>query len=1391
MTLTVKLSLLGGFAVTVGGQAVSHFPTDKSRALLAYLAVEPNQSHSRRVLAGMFWPDASETQALTNLRNTLYRLRSTLDAAAPATGNQILTVSSQSIQFDPAHAEVDVQEFQSLMGASAAHSHASLVSCDACLARLLAAADLYGGDLLRGLSLPDAPFFEEWLLLRREFLHLQALRAFVDLTAALEARRQYAQAQETAGRLLALDPMREESHRQLMRLLALQGLDEQALVQFHGLRKILREELGVEPDERTTDLVRQISAGEFRGARGSAVTAPNSLLPLSDWTDAPLVGPFFGRREEVNQLQQWLTGDRCQLVTLLGMGGVGKSTLAAHIARAVSGQFDTVIWRSLLNAPPLQDLLASVIQVVSPDALTAMPERTDEMLAMLLACLRRQRCLLVFDNFETILHGQPAGQYSAGYEDYGQLLEYVALYEHQSSLLITSRERPHHVARLEHSSGSVRSLLLAGLDEVAAQRILVEQGLTVTAKAAATLARRYSGNPLALSLVARSIEDLFLGDVDAYLVDEMPIFGDIREVLEQQIGRLTPLERDIMVWLAIARQPLPPQALRQNLLGWHSTADLLEAMRGLQRRSLLEKAGTGFGLQNLVIEFLTDWLVEQVCREIVAGPIDCLDRFALLHTQASESIRGSQIRLILEPIAARLQAWRGVSGMVDALRAVTETLHAAGPRAPGYSAGNLLNLMLHNGVDVTGYDFSVLSIWQADLQGMRLPQVRFAGSDFSRCTFTDTSNVITSVAFSPDGRFIAAGSADNKIRLWRTLDGMLEALLVGHDSVVLAVAFSPDGRTLASGSVDATVRLWDVSSPGTARFGLERSRWHGHEHSVHAVVFSPDGQVLASGSRDGTVRLWDIARLPAESGSEAIQVLHGHTDTVAALSFSPDGRILASGSGDRTIRLWKLAGGTGTSSAATAAVLSGHDDDVRSIAFSPDGRTLVSGSFDTTVRLWDCVSAECRHVLRGHQNWVHGVAFDPSGQTVASASIDHTVRIWNLFDPAVLAGDRPPHVLRGHTDWVRSVAFSPDGGTLASGGDDKTVRLWNVESRQLLRTYQGFKNRVLAVAFSPDGQRLASGSEDGAARLWQADNGQPAGVMVQSPGSSSSGPITSVAFHPGGDMLATCGTRAPVQLWDVATRQPRITLTGHAGRALCVACSPDGRFVASSGEDHAVNLWGLQGTGKTGSRPQVLRAHEKEVQSIAFSPDSRLLLSGGADGKLCVWDTGTGQVVAAWDADSYWVTGVVFSPDGTQLASCGADGGIRIWDARSGILRMEMTGHTAWIRSVAFSPDGRHLASGSHDFSVRLWDVASGETLRVLRGFEDIVWSLAFSPDGQILASGSGDETIRLWNPTTGECIRSWRLPGPYQEMDITDATGISEAQRMALYTLGAMARAA
>ena len=297
-------------------------------------------------------------------------------------------------------------------------------------------------------------------------------------------------------------------------------------------------------------------------------------------------------------------------------------------------------------------------------------------------------------------------------------------------------------------------------------------------------------------------------------------------------------------------------------------------------------------------------------------------------------------------------------------------------------------------------------------------------------TLNAHTNIVRSVAFSPDGCLLATAGDDTMVRLWYPVTGQpVREPLSGHTSPVLAVRFSPDGHLLAAVSQDGSVRLWD---PATGRPVPEPLPGHA---DVTALAFSPNGCLLATGSYHGPLRLWDPA-----TGRPVGEPLTGHTDYVYAVVFSPDGHLLTSASQDRSVRLWDPATGR-----PVRDPLTGHTDDVYAVAFSPDGRLLASAGADNTVRLWDSATGRpVREPLTGHTGIVTALAFSPDGRLLASGSYDGSVRLW---DPATGRPVRDP--LTSDTDIVTALAFSPDGCLLATASGGKAVRLWtDAETQQ-------------------------------------------------------------------------------------------------------------------------------------------------------------------------------------------------------------------------------------------------------------------------------------------------------------------------------------------------------
>lgn len=1095
------------------------------------------------------------------------------------------------------------------------------------------------------------------------------------------------------------------------------------------------------------------------------------------WGDAIDVPVFYGRSHELTVLEQWIIDDQCRLIALLGMGGMGKTTLAIKLAESLQDQFEVLIWQSLRNAPPVEEVLTYVMHLLSQEMETA--TSFEAQLSQLMEHLRRSRCLLVFDNAEAILDssdasqpGSPAHQYRAGYAGYGELFRRIGVERHASCLMLTSREKPKTLEVLEGKTLPVRTLSLAGLGMQAVQAIVSTNGCSCQSEAEwHNLMNRYAGNPLALKIVSTTVKDLFDGRMSQFLEQEAIAFGDITTLLNEQFHHLTELEKHVMYWLAINREWVSLADLRSDMPTL-TQPQLLEAVQSLGRCSLIEKSAGRFTLQPVVMEYVTDRFIEQVSEEIQTQTVRLLISHALIKAEAKDYVRDSQIRVILAPLATRLvNYWRSpqaVQHQIDQLLLKLRTEYAT---FAGYGGGNLINLLRHLGVNLSGYNFSGLSIWQAYLQNVSLHGVNFTNADLAKSVFTETLATPSAVAFSPDGRLVATGDLNGEVRLWRSSDGKNVLTLKGHSSWVWSLAFSPDGHTLASGSDDRTVKLWDLPS-GQCRHTLES-----HTGTIWSVAYSANGQHFASGSEDQTIKLWDV-----QTG-QCLKTLKAHTEWVRSVAFCPTAPLLASAGDDETIKLWNLVTGR------CEQTLRGHTDRVWSLAFHPPytasahhSKTplLVSGSSDGTVRVWNFKTGHCLHVLRGHANWVRSVAFSPDGKTIASGSEDSSIRLWNAHT------GQCQQTLKGHANWVRSVAFSPDGETVVSGSGDQSAKLWDVATGSCQRTLKGYTNRVWSVAMSLDGETIASGNDDYTVRLWHRQDAQGDRVLR-----GHSNAVCAIAFSPTAPLLASGSSDHTLKLWDATSGKCVQTLRGHTSRIWSVVFSPNGNTLASGSDDHTIKLWDVA----EGQCRQTLQGHTSWVCGVAFSPRAshNVLASASYDQTLKLWNTTTGECLRTLQGHTNWVWSTAFSPNGDILASGSGDHTLKLWDVETGTCLQTLEGHTSRIWSIAFRPQSPQssrqplIASGSSDQTIKLWNPLTGECCHTLEGHTSLIWSIAFSADGRWLVSGSQDESVRLWEVETGRCLHVLKAERPYDRMNIAGVSGLTDAQIATLCTLGAL----
>ncbi len=638
---------------------------------------------------------------------------------------------------------------------------------------------------------------------------------------------------------------------------------------------------------------------------------------------------------------------------------------------------------------------------------------------------------------------------------------------------------------------------------------------------------------------------------------------------------------------------------------------------------------------------------------------------------------------------------------------------------------------------------------------------------------------IMSMALDPAGTLMALGGADGSVHLYDLgLKRFRESFQGQHVDSVEGVVFSGDGQRLFSGGWDHTVRQWSVAT------GQETGPPVVYESRIHAMAATPDGLGWVAGTRNAVLHLHEGQAL-----SETRRVTF-RSAGVSALALSPDGTQLVVGTREQAIEVWELATGV------RRATLVGHGGHISDLAFSPDGTLLASASWDGSVRLWETAGWSPVAVLGGGGEFMEDVDFQANGTLLVTAGSSGRLACWDVASRqlrrSLLVSDRglravalqpqgkqvmvvtqegrlliqegeegPWRTISDDPGFrVTAAAFSGEGRLLAAVSPGGLVRIWHVESLALRQSMDAamLLNRVL---FAPKTGALILGSNDGHVQWWKKGEGdqfrRAAFVTAQSEA------LSGLACSSDGRVLATAAFDGVIRLWDASSGSEALSLPVPQGRARALAMSADGRCLAVALADfHGQGSLGLWDS-LTGKGLATLPGHAGPAQAVAFSPDGRWLASGGADGSLMLWNAQTGARVRSLEPAGQPINDVAFSPDGALLASGSGDGRVRIWEVGSGSPTPQITWqHPVLVSSVVFSRDRRSVLTGSIDGQIIRWNLDPASAPEVLARLGSSVKVLRMSPEGSVLASLTEDGNVQLWEGK-GFTLRGV-LPTPCQE---------------------------
>lgn len=1161
----------------------------------------------------------------------------------------------------------------------------------------------------------------------------------------------------------------------------------------------------------------------------------------TDWGQAPDPETFHGREEDLIKLTKWIVDERCRLTSIFGFAGIGKTALARELADRFEEEeeFEYIIWRKLYDTLPLESLLKELIEIVSDDRETELASTIEGLTEQLLRYLKERRCLLIFDEIESILGSE--NSIGSDREEYKGFFHCIGTSKHSSCLLLTSRIRFSSLERTEIISDAVGWLELKELDTEAGREICQDTVRKLDGEIQGTEEEwkhsidNYNGNPLALQFVARHILRIHGGNLAKFLKEDLKILKDIKQLFNWHFELLISDEQTIMYWLALSREGRSIDELREYLVFDREKKFLPQTLDSLEKKIPIEKSGDCWILHSLLMEYTTEQAIEKVCAELTSGNLELFNSVALIQASAKDYIKDEQIRLILQPIIERLQESFGSESQNSLENRLTppQLLKNFNRTFPGYTAGNLINLMHYVGIDLSHRDFSRMTIREADLN-TNLHNVNFADCKFSRCSLIKNFNWVSAIAFDPRKELIAVADDFGDIRLL-SFDGQTNLILSSKNrTLVQDLAFSPDGKFIASYSL-VTVNIWDIATEKLYQtFTREQQKF-----TFSAFAFSPDGQTFATGGyshdlKADIINLWNIhtnecrALQPKNRLHIKSLIFHSQENLLACtgyntvcmwdtatekllytldefkghvvVDFHPTDRVLVIGCSDGTIK---------TLDAETGEELKtwqghGHKEQVFSVSFSRDGQKIVSIGDDGKLKVWvwGAETEECLKTLSIDLRSSQIIEFSPQKNILAIYN-EHRM----LLELLNIDTEKYFKIWQSHSNIMEKIAISPDAQTVASCSANKTIRVW-VNGK--ISTWK-LDRRADKLLFSPDAQTIVTWTWDGIIELRSTKTGKHYKTLEHY--SSTRIGILQIQYSPDGKLLASYDLVAGriVNIWDVKTGEHlRSIEAGINYERIDFDCSWDAKTGRKNLGFISVNhgnggIWFNLGCDVTAGKHlrSITRGDNYYDGNVAFDYGGQYLATINAVFKTWntfndrrstytsteveIWNLETGELDRRFDCSANRGANVAFHPNERVLV--GWNGKLIIfWNLQTGESKsiQAFEDPTKRFRHLFFDEEGNILIASSIDSTIEIWQIDTAEIwsadtaarrIRVLEDHRSSIIRVETTPDGRKLVSCDESGVILRWNletQQTSELISSKRR---YEGMIISGIEGLTNAQ--------------